>query len=142
MVSHSTSYIVLVGYQSSSLLPFLLWHWKETNFSSLWRPFSRLRSGLSNSSPRGWTSFNARWWRPRHLVCSKFWRNYPEKYTPSRRRAAKIVDNKIDAAKFHLESIVATDDASKLALQQGKQTIRHRQKLIRIADRSDWLSMR
>ena len=76
MVSHSTPHVVLVGYQSL-LLPFLSWRWKETNFSSLWRPFSRLRRGLSNSSPRGWTSFNVRWWRPRLLVRSKFWKNYP-----------------------------------------------------------------
>jgi len=89
-----------------------------------------------------------RWWRPRLLVRSKLSR---KTYT-FKKKGCKYqflfnnrVDDKIDAAKSHLERVVTTDDASKLALQQasaelqqGKQAIRHHQKLIRIADRPDW----
>jgi len=55
------------------------------------------------------------------------------------------VDERLDAAKSHLEKVTPKDEASKLALQQatseleqGKEAIRVRQKHIRIADRDDW----
>ena len=55
------------------------------------------------------------------------------------------VDDRVRAAKKQLGKVTASDDSSQRALEQakkeleqGEEDIRYRQKLIRIADRSDW----
>ena len=55
------------------------------------------------------------------------------------------IDDRVQAAKKQLSKVTAGDDSSQRALEQakkelekGKEDIHYRQKLIRIADRSDW----